>query len=57
MFIAEHADHQVGGLRWESSRSAGGRSEHGCPIALPTYYDARAAAARPHRRGSCATSS
>jgi putative transposase len=48
-FIAEHADHQVGGLRWGVEPICRVLSEHGCPIAPSTYYNARAAATG----GSC----
>jgi putative transposase len=42
-FIAEHADHDAGGLRWGVEPICRVLSEHGCPIAPSTYYDARAA--------------
>ena len=41
-FIAEHKDHRVGpdGLRWGVESICSVLSEHGCPIAPSTYYDA-----------------
>jgi putative transposase len=41
-FIAEHKDHRVGpdGLRWGVESICAVLSEHGCPIAPSTYYDA-----------------
>jgi putative transposase len=41
-FIAGHADHQAGGLRWGVEPICAVLSEHGCPIAPSTYYAARA---------------
>jgi putative transposase len=49
-FIAEHADSRVGGLRWGVEPICAVLSEHGCPIAPSTYYDARASGDRPSRR-------
>ena len=49
-FIAEHADRSDGGLRWGVEPICTVLSEHGCPIAPSTYYDARATTARPGRR-------
>ena len=49
-FIAEHADSRVGGLRWGVEPICAVLSEHGCPIAPSTYYDARTSADRPSRR-------
>jgi putative transposase len=40
-FIAEHADRTDGGLRWGVEPICTVLSEHGCPIAPSTYYDAR----------------
>ncbi len=40
-FIAAHAEHDVGGLRWGVEPICRVLSEHGCPIAPSTYYDAR----------------
>jgi len=48
--VAEHADRQVGGLRWGVRPICRVLSEHGCPIAPSTYYDARAAEHRPSKR-------
>jgi putative transposase len=50
-FIAEHADHEVGGLRWGVEPICRVLSEHGCSIALSTYYDAvgRTSSARQRR--------
>jgi putative transposase len=45
-FVAEHADRTDGGLRWGVEPICTVLSEHGCPIAPSTYYDARAATAR-----------
>ncbi len=45
-FIAEHADRTNGGLRWGVEPICRVLSEHGCPIAPSTYYDARAATTR-----------
>ena len=40
-FIAEHKDRRVdGGLRWGVESICAALSEHGCPIAASTYYDA-----------------
>jgi putative transposase len=39
-FIAEHADRYSGGLRWGVEPICRVLSEHGCPIAPSTYYDA-----------------
>jgi putative transposase len=49
-FIAEHADRTDGGLRWGVEPICTVLSEHGCPIAPSTYYDARTAACQPSRR-------
>ena len=49
-FIAEHADSRVGGLRWGVEPICAVLSEHGCPIAPSTYYDARTSVDRPSRR-------
>jgi putative transposase len=49
-FIAEHADSRVGGLRWGVEPICAVLSEHGCPIAPSTYYDARTSAQQPSRR-------
>jgi putative transposase len=46
-FIAEHADRTDGGLRWGVEPICTVLSEHGCPIAPSTYYDARRALAQP----------
>ena len=48
-FIAEHADRTDGGLRWGVEPICAVLSEHGCPIAPSTYYDARASAGRASR--------
>jgi putative transposase len=45
-FITAHADRTDGGLRWGVEPICRVLSEHGCPIAPSTYYDARAAADR-----------
>jgi putative transposase len=45
-FIAEHADRTDGGLRWGVEPICTVLSEHGCPIAPSTYYDARSATDR-----------
>ena len=50
MFIAAHADQDVGGLRWGVEPICRVLSEHGCPIAPLTYYAARAATSRPSQR-------
>jgi putative transposase len=48
-FIAEHKDHRVGGgLRWGVESICRVLTEHGCPIAASTYYDAAGRA--PSRR-------
>jgi hypothetical protein len=49
-FIAEHAHRTDGGLRWGVEPICTVLSEHGCPIAPSTYYDARRGADRPSRR-------
>jgi putative transposase len=49
-FIAEHADRTDGGLRWGVEPICRVLSEHGCPIAPSTYYDARTNAEPPSRR-------
>ena len=49
-FIVEHADRTDGGLRWGVEPICRVLSEHGCPIAPSTYYDARAAVQQPARR-------
>jgi putative transposase len=49
-FIAEHADRTDGGLRWGVEPICTVLSEHGCPIAPSTYYDARTSAAQPSAR-------
>jgi putative transposase len=49
-FIAEHADRTDGGLRWGVEPICAVLSEHGCPIAPSTYYDARTSADRPSAR-------
>ena len=49
-FIAEHADRADGGLRWGVEPICAVLSEHGCPIAPSTYYDARAVVRQPSRR-------
>jgi putative transposase len=46
-FIAGHADQQVGGSRWGVEPICRVLSEHGCPIAPSTYYDALARSRRP----------
>ncbi len=51
-FIAEHADRSDGGLRWGVEPICAVLSEHGCPIAPSTYYDARTSAERRGRRPS-----
>jgi putative transposase len=45
-FIAEHADRTDGGLRWGVEPICTVLSEHGCPIAPSTYYDARTSVRR-----------
>ena len=47
-FIDEHKNSDHGGLRWEVESICNVLSEHGCPIAPSTYYDARNRA--PSRR-------
>ncbi len=49
-FIAEHADRTDGGMRWGVEPICAVLSEHGCPIAPSTYYDARTSIQRPSRR-------
>jgi putative transposase len=49
-FIAEHADRTDGGLRWGVEPICTVLSEHGCPIAPSTYYDARTSAREPSPR-------
>jgi putative transposase len=49
-FIASHADHDAGGLRWGVEPICRVLSEHGCPIAPSTYYDARARSDKPSAR-------
>jgi putative transposase len=50
-FIADHADHRVGdGLRWGVEPICAVLSEHGCPIAPSTYYEARKRAGQPSER-------
>ena len=44
-FIAEHKDRTDGGLRWGVESICAVLTEHGCPIAPSTYYDAAAPAA------------
>jgi putative transposase len=47
-FIDEHKDRRVGdGLRWGVEPICAVLSEHGCPIAPSTYYEARAATRVP----------
>lgn len=42
-FVDEHKDHRDGaGLRWGVAAIRATLSEHGCPIAPSTYYEARA---------------
>jgi putative transposase len=41
-FVAGHADRRDGGLRWGVEPICRVLSEHGCPIAPSTYYDALA---------------
>jgi putative transposase len=48
-FIAEHAERTDGGLRWGVEPICRVLSEHGCPIAPSTYYDARTDAGQPSR--------
>ena len=47
-FIREHQDRAEGGLRWGVEPICAVLSEHGCPIAPSTYYDAAVRA--PSRR-------
>ena len=49
-FIAEHANRTDGGLRWGVEPICAVLSEHGCPIAPSTYYDARISADRRSAR-------
>ena len=49
-FIASHADHDAGGLRWGVEPICRVLSEHGYPIAPSTYYDARARSDEPSAR-------
>jgi putative transposase len=49
-FIASHAEHDAGGLRWGVEPICRVLSEHGCPIAPSTYYDARARSRKPGAR-------
>jgi len=49
-FIAEHADRTDGGLRWGVEPICAVLSEHGCPIAPSTYYDARTSIDHPSPR-------
>ena len=50
-FIDEHADHRVeDGLRWGVEPICAVLSEHGCPIAPSTYYEARKRAGEHTRR-------
>lgn len=49
-FIAEHAECDVGGLRWGVEPICRVLSEHGCPIAPSTYYDARGRPASARQR-------
>jgi putative transposase len=49
-FIAGHADREVGGLRWGVEPICRVLSEHGCPIAPSTYYDAVARNREPSSR-------
>jgi putative transposase len=49
-FIAEHANRTDGGLRWGVEPICAVLSEHGCPIAPSTYYDARTSADRRSAR-------
>jgi hypothetical protein len=49
-FIAEHAERTDGGLRWGVEPICRVLSEHGCPIAPSTYYDARTDAGQPSRQ-------
>ena len=49
-FIAAHAEKDTGGVRWGVEPICRVLSEHGCPIAPSTYYDARTNAEPPSRR-------
>jgi putative transposase len=49
-FIAEHAERTEGGLRWGVEPICRVLSQHGCPIAPSTYYDARTSADQPSRQ-------
>ena len=49
-FIAGHVDHDAGGLRWGVEPICRVLSEHGCPIAPSTYYDARVRSREPCAR-------
>ena len=40
-FIASHADRRDGGLRWGVEPICRVLSEHGCPIAPSSYYEAK----------------
>lgn len=52
-FIAAHADQDVGTLRWGVEPICRVLSEHGCPIAPSTYYDAIARARNPPAQDRC----
>ena len=39
-FIAEHKDRRDGGLRWGVESICATLTEHGCPVAPSTYYEA-----------------
>ncbi len=39
-FIAEHKDRRDGGLRWGVESICATLTEHGCPVAVSSYYDA-----------------
>ena len=39
-FIAEHKDRRDGGLRWGVESICKTLTEHGCPVAVSTYYEA-----------------
>jgi putative transposase len=39
-FVAEHKDRTDGGKRWGVESICAVLTEHGCPIAPSTYYDA-----------------
>jgi putative transposase len=49
-FIASHADQDAGGLRWGVEPICRVLSEHGCPIAPSTYYDALSRSQKPCAR-------